>query len=47
MSSDNGICILQTKGPEFRVAHLQAVENIYYSWDGNSGQIPNPSAFGC
>lgn len=37
MSADNGIYILQTRGPEFRVAHLQAVDNVYYCWDGNSG----------
>ena len=36
MSADNGIYILQTlkgNGFEFRVAHLQAVEN--YQWDDN------------
>ena len=32
MSADNGVYILETKGPEYRVAHLQAVDNVYYSW---------------
>lgn len=32
MSADNGVYILQTRGPEFRVAHLQAIDNVYYSW---------------
>ena len=31
MSADNGIYILETEGPEYRVAHLSAVEN--YLWD--------------
>jgi hypothetical protein len=31
MSADNGIYILKTEGPEYRVAHLQAVENV--NWD--------------
>jgi len=31
MSADNGIYILQTDGPEFRVQHCQAIENI--NWD--------------
>lgn len=34
MSADNGIYILQTNGEngfEYRVAHLQAIENLYYS----------------
>lgn len=30
MSSDNGIYVLKTKGPEWRVSHLQAIDNIYY-----------------
>jgi len=33
MSADNGIYILQTEGPEFRVQHCQAIENI--NWDDN------------
>jgi len=37
MSADNGIYILKTRGPEYRVAHLQAVENYntraYYDGD--------------
>lgn len=39
MSADNGIYILQTEsqngGDEFRVAHLQAIDNI--SWDEDLG----------
>ena len=39
MSADNGVYILRTPkddGYEYRVAHLQAVEN--YLWDENSNQ---------
>jgi hypothetical protein len=42
MSADNGVYILQTEGPEFRVAHHQGIDNIYgnfsdetYKWQGN------------
>lgn len=31
MSADNGVYILETTGPEYRVACLQAIENI--DWD--------------
>lgn len=34
MSADNGIYILETYGPEYRVAHLQAVENV--QWDSEN-----------
>lgn len=30
---DDGIYILETKGPEFRVAHGLAIENIYGEFD--------------
>jgi len=30
MSADNGIYILETDGPEFRVSHLQNIED--YAW---------------
>lgn len=30
MSADNGIYILETIGPEYRVAHLQAIDNLEY-----------------
>lgn len=30
MSADNGIYILETEGPEYRVAHLQNIEDIWY-----------------
>jgi len=36
MSADNGTYILQTYGPEFRVAHAQAIDNIYGAWDGEN-----------
>lgn len=29
MSADNGVFVLQTAGPEFRVAYSQAIDNIY------------------
>lgn len=29
MSSDNGIYILETDGPEYRIAYAQAIDNIY------------------
>jgi hypothetical protein len=29
MSADDGVYILQTQGPEFRIAHTQAIDNIY------------------
>ena len=42
MSVDNGIYVLQTYGPEFRVAYGQAIDNIFgkfndetLRWDGN------------
>lgn len=42
MSADNGVYILQTKGPEFRVAYGQNVDAIYgkfndvtLHWDGD------------
>lgn len=33
MSADNGIYILETSGPEFRVAYTQAIDNIYGNFD--------------
>ena len=35
MSADNGIYILQTDGPEFRVQHCMAIENI--NWNDDAG----------
>ena len=42
MSADNGIYILQTRGPEFRVAYGQAIDNVYgnfsdelFQWQGD------------
>lgn len=42
MSADNGIYILETKGPEFRVIHAQNIDEIYgefsdesYQWQGD------------
>lgn len=42
MSADNGVYILETKrgsGKEYRVAHLQAVENV--NWDTEKGEYTN------
>lgn len=42
MSADNGVYILESKGPEFRVIYTQGIDNIYgtfndstMSWDGD------------
>lgn len=42
MSADNGIYVLQTKGPEYRVAHQQNIDDLYgnfsedsYQWQGD------------
>lgn len=42
MSADNGIYILQTNGPEFRIAHAQGIDQVYgefsdesYQWQGD------------
>ena len=47
MSADNGIYIFLTeseKGPEYRVAHTQAIDNIYGEWNDKTakynGDIP-------
>lgn len=46
MSADNGVFVLQTYGPEFRVAYLQNIDAIYgtfnddtYRWDGDDKMI--------
>jgi hypothetical protein len=33
MSADNGVFVLQTAGPEFRVAYTGAIDNIYGSFN--------------
>ncbi|KKN99068.1 hypothetical protein LCGC14_0143150 [marine sediment metagenome] len=33
MSADNGIYVLESAGPEYRVAHAMAIENINYNPD--------------
>jgi hypothetical protein len=41
MSADNGIYILLTetdKGPEYRVAHATAIDNIYGKWDADKAK---------
>jgi hypothetical protein len=38
MSADNGIYILETKGPEYRVAHHQNIEEIYGNFSDESFQ---------
>jgi len=45
MSADNGTYILQTYGPEFRVVHTQAIDNIYGSFvEESMRHLPNPQA---
>lgn len=46
MSADNGIYILVTSGPEYRVAHHQNIDNIYgnfsdesYQWQGDPEEM--------
>lgn len=46
MSSDNGIFVLQTSGPEFRIGRCQSIDNIYatfitetLSWTPNATAI--------
>ena len=36
MSADNGIYILETDGPEYRVREIGAIENL--NWDERKGQ---------
>lgn len=44
MSADNGVYILLTKGPEFRVALTQAVDNVFGEWDNeNSAWMGDPT----
>lgn len=33
MSADNGVYVLQTYGPEFRVTYAQGIDNIYGKFD--------------
>jgi hypothetical protein len=45
MSSDDGIYVLQTAGPEYRVAYGQAIDNIYGKFnDQTANWDPNPEA---
>lgn len=45
MSADNGVYVLQTYGPEFRVAYAQAIDNIYEGFDdGSSHWLPDLDA---
>lgn len=36
MSIDNGIYVLQTKGPEFRVAYAHGIDTIYGKFDSET-----------
>ena len=36
MSADNGVYILQTSGPEFRVTYAQGIDNIYGKFDDDT-----------
>lgn len=33
MSSDNGVYVLQTKGPQFRIAHMQNVTALFEEYN--------------
>jgi hypothetical protein len=37
VSADNGIYVLESTGPEYRVAHAQAIENI--CWKPDMGEF--------
>ena len=46
MSADNGVYVLHTKGPEYRVTYANAIDNIYGDfnddtehWDGDPEMI--------
>lgn len=46
MSADNGVFVLQSEGPEFRVAYTQAIDNIYgkfndvnHCWNGDMDRM--------
>jgi hypothetical protein len=39
MSADNGIYILETLGPEYRVKELMAIDNL--NWDHKNGEPTN------
>ena len=45
MSADNGVYILLTKGPEFRVAYTQAIDNVYGEWDTRNKKWKGDSEF--
>jgi len=36
MSIDNGVYVLQTKGPEFRVAYAHGIDTIYGKFDSDA-----------
>lgn len=43
MSADNGTYILQTYGPEYRVVHTQAIDNIYGTYlEDTNRYLPDP-----
>ena len=39
MSADNGIYILETSGPEYRVSHMMAIDNL--NWDDEKKDFSN------
>lgn len=42
MSADNGVYILQTKGPEYRVCYGSAIDNLYEGFNDTTLKwIPN------
>lgn len=36
MSADNGVFVLHTSGPEYRVAYSNAIDNIYGKFDDDT-----------
>lgn len=38
MSIDNGVYVLQTKGPEFRVTYAHGIDTIYGKFDSESAK---------
>lgn len=37
MSADNGVYILETQGPEYRIAYMQAVDNLFDEYNPANG----------
>lgn len=37
MSADNGVYIIETKGPEYRIAYAHNIDSIYGAFDDTNG----------